>query len=85
MGTLNRSVGLRHTAVALAMGLLAQTGTAKERAAQAALADSINASLRWHHRGILSHKPSGAAAAKRASRKRRNVLKMKRRNRSSAS
>lgn len=31
--------------------------------------------LKYAYKGVISHKPSGAAAAKRASVKRRNVLK----------
>lgn len=69
-------LGLRTLAVALLAGMAGNgANSAKELAAQQMAGERMMASLRWHHRGIVSHKPSGAAAAKRASVKRRNVLK----------
>ena len=79
MGSLNRGVGMRTLAVALLTGLA--SGFGEQAGAGSPMArmqgDLILSQLRYHHKGIRSSRPSGAAAAKRASVKRRNVLKRK--------
>ena len=69
-----RKMGMLSMALALLSGSMTATGNATK---DAALGHAMQAQVMYHHRSLRSGRPSGAAAAKRASAKRRNVLKRK--------
>lgn len=74
MGTLNRGVGLRTMAVALLTGLANFGGGASESLNAAQRGQMLLSSLQWHHKSLQrSTRQSGAAAAKRAKMKRKNI------------
>lgn len=69
-----RKMGLLTMAIALLTGK-ASIGGSESGMTSVEVGQAMMASVRYHHRGIAHSRPSGAAAAKRASVKRRNVLK----------
>jgi hypothetical protein len=69
-----RRIGLLTMAIGLLTGGIAQAGGVQADKA-IAQGNAMMAAVKYHHRGIMHSRPSGAAAAKRASAKRRNVLK----------
>jgi hypothetical protein len=78
MSGMNRSVlaGRKMGMLTMALALLSGSMTAGGSPTQdAALGHSMLASVTYHHRTLRGGRASGAAAAKRASAKRRNVLK----------